>query len=98
MNFFQANDFSLLESCQPSIIAKYKTSNCPEVFRKKGVLKNLVKFTGKPLSQSPFLIKLQLKKRLWHRCVSVNIAKFLRTHFFIKHLRWLPLVKLDPSL
>ena len=27
--------------------------------------------------------------RLWHRCYSVNFAKFLRTPFFIEHLRWL---------
>ena len=30
-----------------------------------------------------------LKKRLWHRCFPVNFAKFLRTHFFKEHLRWL---------
>ena len=29
------------------------------------------------------------KKRLRHRCFPVNIAKFLRAAFFIKHLRWL---------
>ena len=27
-----------------------------------------------------------LKKILWHRCFSVNFAKFLRTPFFIEHL------------
>ena len=26
-----------------------------------------------------------LKKRLWHRCFSVNLKKFLRTAFFIEH-------------
>ena len=30
-----------------------------------------------------------LKKRLWHRCFPVNFSKFLRTPFFIEHLRWL---------
>ena len=30
-----------------------------------------------------------LKKRLWHRCFSVNFAKFLRTPFLTEHLRWL---------
>ena len=34
-----------------------------------------------------------IKKRLQHRCFHVNIAKFLRTAFFIKHLRWLLLNK-----
>ena len=45
-----------------------------------------------------FSIKLQalgprsatlLKKRLWHRCFSVNFVKFLRTPFCIEHLWWL---------
>ena len=44
---------------------------------KKGVLTNLTKFTGKHLCQSLFFIK----KRLWHRCFSVNFVKFLRTPF-----------------
>ena len=30
-----------------------------------------------------------IKKGLQHRCCPVNIAKFLRTAFFIKHLQWL---------
>ena len=56
---------------------------------KKGVLKNFSKFTGKHLCQSLFLNKVAglraatlLKKRLWHRCFSVNFAKFLRTPFY----------------
>ena len=32
---------------------------------------------------------VSLKKRLWHRCFPVNFVKFLRTPFFIEHLRWL---------
>ena len=28
-------------------------------------------------------------KRLWHWCFPANFAKFLRTLFFIEHLRWL---------
>ena len=59
-----------------------------EVLRKKGVLRNFAKFTGKHLCQSLFFNKVAdlrpatlLKKRLWHRCFSVNFAKFLRTHF-----------------
>ena len=42
--------------------------------------------------------ELQLKKRLLRRCFPVNIAKFLRTSFFIEHPRWLPPVKIEPSL
>ena len=60
----------------------------PEVFYKKGVLRNFAEFTEKHLYQRIFLIKLQawgsatlLKKSLWHRCFPVNFAKFLRKPF-----------------
>ena len=33
-------------------------SSCPEVFCKKGVLKNFDKFTGKPMCQRPFFNKV----------------------------------------
>ena len=36
-----------------------------------------------------------LKKRLWHRCFSVIFGKFLRTAFFIEHLRGLLLMKIE---
>ena len=71
----------------------FKITSC-----KKSALKYLPKSTGKPLCQSLFLMKLRHTKRLWHRCFPVNIAKFLRTPFFIEHFRWLPVVKLEPSL
>ena len=53
-SFFFTDDFSLLESCQLHIIAKYKASNCCKIeqasrFCKRGSLKNLSKFTGKLL-------------------------------------------------
>ena len=35
-----------------------KSSSCPEVFFKKGVLKNFAKFTGKNLCQSLFFNKV----------------------------------------
>ena len=67
-------------------------------FCKKGVLKDIAKFTGEQLHQRLFLNKVAglrpatlFKKRLWHRCFPVNFAKFLRTLFFIEHLPWLPL-------
>ena len=50
-------------------------SSRPEVFYKKGFLRNFAKFTG--------------KQRLWHRCFSVNFAKFLRTPCLTEHLGWL---------
>ena len=49
-------------------------SSRPEVFYKKGFLRNFAKFTG--------------KQRLWHRCFSVNFAKFLRTPCLTEHLGW----------
>ena len=50
-------------------------SSRPEVFCKKDVLRNFVKFTGK--HQSLLISE------------SLNFTKFLRTPFIIKHLWWL---------
>ena len=68
-------------------------SSRPEVYCKRGVLRNFTKFTGKHLCQSLFFNKVAdlrsetlLKKRLWHRCFPV---KFLRTLFFTEHFRWM---------
>ena len=70
--------------------SKYRSSH-RRCSIKKGVLKNLAKFTGKHLCQSLFFNKVaglrpatSLKKRLWHTCFSVNFAKFLRTLFFYR--------------
>ena len=67
-----------------------------DILQNLGVLKNFTIFTGKQLCWSLFLIKLKasffIKKRLQHRCLPVNIAKFLRTFFFPKHLWWLLLL------
>ena len=80
-------------------LSKYFRNNRPEVFCKKGVLRNFAKFTGKHLCQSLFFDKVAglrpgtlFKKSLWYRCFPVNFAKFLRTSFFIEHLRWLLLM------
>ena len=63
--FLPTNDFSLLENCQLYIIAKYEASNCCKIEAviqrcpvKKVVLKDLAKFTGKPLCQSLFFNKV----------------------------------------
>ena len=68
-------------------------SSRPEVFCKKGALRNFTKFTGKHLCQSLFSNKVAglrpatlLKKRPWHRCFLMNFTKFLRTPFYIEHL------------
>ena len=54
----------------------------------EGFLKNFAKFIGKRLCQSLFFNKVAdlrpanlLKKRLRHKCFSVNFVKFLRTTF-----------------
>ena len=50
-------------------VGKYRSSR-PEVFCKKGVLKNLAKFTGTPVPESPEF--------------SCKFVKFLRTPFFYR--------------
>ena len=80
---------------------KQSRSSFPEVFRRKGVLKNSANFTRKHLCQSLFFNRVAglmpatlLKKRLWHRCFPVNFSKFLKAPFFTEHLRWLLLAKI----
>ena len=74
---------------QKAIATLQQQKHPPEVFYKKSVLENLVKFTGKNLCQSLFFDKFAglrpetlLKKRLWHKCFPVNFAKYLRTPFY----------------
>ena len=105
MTFFPTNDFLLLESCQLHVIAKYRASSCCKieaVIQRCSLIRVFLKILQKSHENScarvSFLMKLQLEKRIRHRCFPVNIAKFLRTPFFIEHLRWLPVVKLKPSL
>ena len=75
---------------------KINRSSRPEVFCKKGVLRNFAKFTGKHLCNSLFFNKVAglrpatlLRNRPWHKYFSVNLAKFLRTPFLTEHLPWL---------
>ena len=63
-------------------------SSRPEVFCKKGVLRNLTKFPQSLCFQRLKPATL-LKKGLWHRWFSVNFVKSLRTRFFSEQLRWL---------
>ena len=67
---------------------------------KNGVLTNFAKFTEIHQWQSLFFNKVAvlrpvtlLKKRLWHRCFPVNVAKFLRITFLTVYLQWLHLKK-----
>ena len=73
-------------------------SSHPEVFCRKGVLRNFAKFTGKHLCQSLFFNKVTglrpeacnfIKKETLVQVFPVEFAKFLRTPFLTEHLRWL---------
>ena len=71
-------------------------SSRSEMFFKIGIPKNFAKFTGKHLCQSHFFDKVAglrtailLRKRPWRWWFLVNFANFLRTPFFLEHLRWL---------
>ena len=88
----------MLRSLNIFILIIWFTSSRPEVYCKKGVLRNFEKFTGKQLRQNLFnkVAGLRpatlLKKRLWHRRFPVNFAEFLRTPFLREHLRWMLLL------
>ena len=63
---------------------------------RKGIPRKFEKLTGKHLCQSLFFNKVAclrpatlLKKRLWHMCLPVNFAKFLRTTFWQNTSGWL---------
>ena len=62
------------------------------MFFKIGVLNNFTLFTETHLCWSLFFEKLQIKlftEKLQHRCFPVNIEKFVRAAFLIKHVWWL---------
>ena len=71
-------------------IMMYRSSR-PEVFYKKGALRNLAKFTGKHLCQRLFFNKVGrlrpttlLKKSLWHRCFSCEFCEISKNTFFYR--------------
>ena len=59
-------------------------SSRPEVFCKKGVLRNFAKFTGKYLCQS-----LLIKKKTLAQMFSCEFCEISKNSFFTEHLRWL---------
>ena len=69
-------------------VCSFKTiedrSSRPELFCKKGILRNSEKFTGNHLCQRHFFNKVAALRRF-----PVSFVKFLRTTFFTEHLRWL---------
>ena len=63
----------------------------------KGVLRKVfAKFKGKHLCQRLYFNKVcrpkAVKKRLWHKCFPLNLAKFLRTPLLQNTSRWLLLL------
>ena len=76
----------------------FSRSSCPEMFCKKAVLRDFPKFTKKHMCQSLFITKVAGQGRqlyLKRDCFlvfPVNFAKFRRTPFLTKNLRWLLLV------
>ena len=84
------NSFSSLLNRFPGSKTYYRQNRRPELFYKKGVLKNSAKFTRKYLCQSLLFNKVAGSDR----CFPVNCAKFLRTFLFIEHFRWLLLYRL----
>ena len=92
-------------------LLKYRGSFSLQSFRsshqrwsiRKGVLRNLTKFTGKHMCQGLFLNTVA---GLRHRCYSVNFVKFLRTPFLQNtsgrlllevHFSWSSLAQSEPT-
>ena len=70
------NDCRVLPELRLGARESKLVNNHSEVFCKKGVLKNLTKFTGKHLCWSLFF-----KKRVRQRCFPVNFADLSRRSF-----------------
>ena len=76
--------------CKPKV-----SGSCPEVFCKKGILKNFTKFTGKHLRQSLIFYKVSglslqlIKKETLVQVFFCEFCEIFKNTFFIKYLRWL---------
>ena len=75
----------LLSAMKFLLFEKFRSSRRCSV--KRVLLKISHSLQENPCPRVSFLTSF--KKRFWHRCFSVNFAKFLRAPFFIEHLRWL---------
>ena len=81
------NEKSLKSEKKKSFLIVFKgRSSRPEVFCKKGVLRNFAKFTGEHLCQSLFFNQDAGVRR--YRSFPVNFANFLKARFISGHLRW----------
>ena len=61
----------------------------PEVFCKKGVLRNFTKFKGKHLCQSLFLSYSFIKKAILAQVFSSEFCEISKNTFYKEHLLWL---------
>ena len=66
-------------------------SSRPEVFCKKGVLRNLTKFTGKHLCQRLFFNKVEgfIKKQTLAQVLCRGFCQISKKPFYTEHLQWL---------
>ena len=85
---FYSGNFKGKSNCWKHITSDIFRNSHQRCSQRKGVLRNFGKFTGKHVCQSLIFDKFAslspatlLKKRLWHTCFPVNLAKFLRTPF-----------------
>ena len=96
--------FSLTIFAKHSISDSEKNQS-PDVFFKKGVLKNFAKFTGKHQCQSLFFDKLQglglqlyFKKKTLDQVFSCECSKISNNTFLIEHRWWLLLPEYASAL
>ena len=88
---YSSKDLTLQVKCIKYLLI-FRSSR-PDVFCKKGVLRNFAKFIGKHLCRSLYLNKVAnptlLKQRPQRRYFPVTFAQFLRKSFLTEHLGWL---------
>ena len=84
---YSAYNFKLVKLSDPSKVR----SSRPEVFCRKGVLRNFSKFTEKHLCQSLFLNKVLglrpatlLKRTLWRKCFPVKFCEISKSTIFYR--------------
>ena len=90
---FSWHEKNIVARMTDCFLMQYKSSHrrCSE---RKGIFRNFAKFIWKHLHQSLVFNKVAglrlatlLKKRLWHRCFTVNFCEISKNAFFTEHLR-----------
>ena len=75
----------LMQALREITEVKMSRGSRPEVFSKKGVLRNFAKFTGKHLCQRLFFNKVA---GALAQVFSYKFCEIAKNTFFTKHLRW----------